>query len=278
MIALTKQIDEQGLMVFDDIHNMPVYNKPFSTPYMVVVLNLQGWVRAECDMRPVCFKPHDIAILPPRHILCAHESSPDYHAILIVMSVEFQNERKHASTDIFRDNFHYLLKPDLALTDEQFSMVRQLFGMVQKINSTKSANRWQMLGHLLDLLFLSLQDYRRENGIDEHHLSSHELLFNKFYHAITEHYRENREVRFYAEMFHLTPKHFASIIKKHTNINALEWINSYTTIQAKMLLLYQQQKTVQEIALHLGFNDQASFSRFFKSNTGMSPTEYRDVM
>ena len=33
--------------------------------------------------------------------------------------------------------------------------------------------------------------------------------------------------------------------------------------------------TIQEITNHLGFPDQASFSRFFKTNTGQSPTEYR---
>ena len=46
-------------------------------------------------------------------------------------------------------------------------------------------------------------------------------------------------------------------------------------IQAKALLLYQQRLTVQQIALRLGFADQATFSRFFKANTGLSPSEYR---
>ena len=254
MHSLSEQIDERGLMVFDDIRRMPVYHEPYTTPYMTICLNLEGWVQAECDMQPVCFRRHDIAVLTPHHILCAHESSPDYHAMLIVMSVKFQEEMKRHYTNVYRDNFFYLYQHDLSLTDEQFACVLHLFQMLRTVSLTESDNRWQMLGDLLDVLFLLLQDYRRQNGIDAHKHTPHEVLFASFYRAITEHYQQSREVRFYADMFHLSPKHFATIIKQHTNINALDWINSYVTIQAKILLRYHRQLTVQEIALRLGFS------------------------
>lgn len=276
LLSLTEQIDERGLMVFDDIRRMPVYNEPYSTPYMTIALNLEGWVRTECDMRPVCFRRHDIAVLAPQHILCALESSADYHAMLIVMSVKFQEEIKRHYTNIYRDNFFYLYQHDLSLTDEQFASVLHQFQMLHTVSLMESDNRWQMLGDLLDVLFLLLQDYRRQNGIDDHKYTPHEVLFARFYRAITEHYQQSREVRFYADMFHLSPKHFATIIKQHTNINALDWINSYVTIQAQTLLRYHRELTVQEIAIRLGFSEQASFSRFFKVNTGLSPTEYRE--
>ena len=276
LLSLTEQIDERGLMVFDNIRRMPVYNEPYSTPYMTIALNLEGWVRTECDMRPVCFRRHDIAVLAPQHILCALESSADYHAMLIVMSVKFQEEIKRHYTNIYRDNFFYLYQHDLSLTDEQFASVLHQFQMLHTVSLMESDNRWQMLGDLLDVLFLLLQDYRRQNGIDDHKYTPHEELFARFYRAITEHYQQSREVRFYADMFHLSPKHFATIIKQHTNINALDWINSYVTIQAQTLLRYHRELTVQEIAIRLGFSEQASFSRFFKVNTGLSPTEYRE--
>ena len=276
LLSLTEQIDERGLMVFDDIRRIPVYNEPYSTPYMTIALNLEGWVRAECDMRPVCFRRHDIAVLAPQHILCALESSADYRAMLIVMSVKFQEEIKRHYTNIYRDNFFYLYQHDLSLTDEQFASVLHQFQMLHTVSLMESDNRWQMLGDLLDVLFLLLQDYRRQKGIDDHKYTPHEELFARVYRAITEHYQQSREVRFYADMFHLSPKHFATIIKQHTNINALDWINSYVTIQAQTLLRYHRELTVQEIAIRLGFSEQASFSRFFKVNTGLSPTEYRE--
>ncbi len=275
LLSMTPQIDEQGLMVFD-VHSMPSYNEPFSTPYMVLALNLKGWVKAECDMRPVCFRRHDIAILPPRHILCAHETSADYHGLLIVLSRAFQEGRKQDSTDVYRDNFHYLSKPHISLNDDQFALVHQLFRLIKMLSRLTSPSREEQLTHLLNTFFLFLQDCRRANGFDEHQPSSQEQLFSCFYEAITKHFRQSREVRFYAELMHLSPKHFATIIKQHTGINALQWINGYVVIQAKILLRYNLQLTVQQISVYLGFSDQAAFSRFFKLQCGVSPSDYRD--
>lgn len=277
MLTMARQIEENGVMAFDAF-SMPSYDEPYITPYMVLALNLEGWVRAECDMRPVFFQRHDIAVLPPRHILRALSSSFDYHAILIVMSANFQEERKQDSNTVYRDNFHYLQHPHVSLDDDQFAVVHQVFSLVQTIsNQTNSPTRDEQITHLLNFLFLALQDYRRANGVSEHEPTAHEELFTRFYHAITQHYTKKREVRFYAELFHLSPKHFATIIKHHTKTNALEWINGYVMVQAKVMLRYQPEFTVQEISMKLGFPDQAAFSRFFKSRCGMSPTEYREM-
>jgi len=274
---MANQIDERGLMVFDDVHSMPSYGEPFTTPYMVLSLNLEGWVSAECDTRPVSFERHDIAVLLPTHVLCANEVSPDYHAILIVMSRDFQEARKQDSNVVYRDNFHYLTKPHVSLDEEQFDTIYQLFKLVKTVSESDSVTREEILTNLLNTVFLLLQDYRRKNGVEEHEPTSQDRLFIQFYHAITQHYTESREVRFYADMFHLSPKHFGTIIKEHTNTNALEWINGYVLVQAKMLLRHRTQMTVQEIALKLGFGDQATFSRFFRTRCGMSPSEYREL-
>ncbi len=276
LTAHPETIDERGLMVFDDIRSMPNYDEPFTTRYMVIPLNVRGRVYVECDMKPVIFQPHDIAVLPPHHILYTRESSDDYQAMLIVMSEDFQQEMKRRYVEIYRDNFHYFETPSISLNEEQYAVVSQLYGMLKTVSDKNSPHRMDMLGSLLSVLFMQLQDFRHENGIPDHQPSSHELLFNKFYQAITEHYRESREVHYYANLFHLSPKHFATVIKQHTGVNALQWISSYVIIQAKKMLRYHQEMTIQEISSRLGFIDQASFSRYFKTNAGMSPKEYRE--
>lgn len=275
IIARAQEIAERGLVVFDDIRSMPLYGDSYITDLMTIGVNLSGWVKAESDMRPIVFQPYDLAVLLPRHILHVQESSADYQAMLIVMSPAFQEEMKRSYPDVYRDNHHYLYQPDIHLTDRQFQRIVDIFRLIAAVSREDSPRRPTMLGRLLEVLFLQLQDYRRENGIEPHVPSPREELFTSFYSAIEQHYRESREVRFYASLFHLSPKHFATVIKDHTGINALEWINSYVTIQAKSLLRHKRQMTIQQIADHLGFPDQAAFSRYFKNTTGMSPTEYK---
>jgi AraC-like DNA-binding protein len=46
----------------------------------------------------------------------------------------------------------------------------------------------------------------------------------------------------------------------------------------KQMLAYEPAETVQSVADRFGFPDQASFCRYFKRETGLSPTEYRQSL
>lgn len=274
--ALPEDIDARGLMVFDDIRRMPNYGEPFSTSYMTIGLNLEGWVRVDCDTRPVLFQSHDIAILSPHHVLNARASSDDYRAMLIVMSPAFREEMQRRYPDIYRDNFNYRYHQFLHLGEAQFASVRQLFHMLLTVSRSDSPRRWDMLGDLIEVLFLLLQDYRQANGVPLLPPSPREEMFDQFNEAIVNYWRKSREVKFYADMFHLSPKHFSSVIKQQTGKNALDWINGYVVVQARMMLRHHPRMSVSQLAQYLGFQDQAAFSRFFKRNVGMSPMVFRE--
>ena len=44
----------------------------------------------------------------------------------------------------------------------------------------------------------------------------------------------------------------------------------------KHALTYEPETSIQAIADRFGFSEQASFARYFKKNTGVTPTEYRE--
>ena len=47
-------------------------------------------------------------------------------------------------------------------------------------------------------------------------------------------------------------------------------------MEAKKLLFMRRNLSMQAIANLLGFDEQAIFSRYFRRETGMSPTEFRN--
>ena len=87
-------------------------------------------------------------------------------------------------------------------------------------------------------------------------------------------YRQHRAVQYYAEKQRLTPRHFADIVKQESGYTPMEWINMITINQAKNLLR-QPDTQVKDVAAQLGFPEQFTFRKYFKTHTGMSPTEYQ---
>lgn len=75
-------------------------------------------------------------------------------------------------------------------------------------------------------------------------------------------------------MLNKSPKTLANILSAYQQPSAIRIIHNRIQAEARRLLLYTA-KSSKEIALMLGFEDQAAFSRFFKNAAGLSATEYR---
>lgn len=76
-------------------------------------------------------------------------------------------------------------------------------------------------------------------------------------------------------MLHKSPKTLSNIFSTCKLPSPLRVIHERIEAEAKRLLLYST-KSSKEIADLLGFEDQSSFSRFFKNMTGQSTVQFRN--
>lgn len=74
----------------------------------------------------------------------------------------------------------------------------------------------------------------------------------------------------------LSRPHFFKLFKKQMGVTPNLYLSTLRAEQAIEDLLTTE-KSVTDIAYDLGFSSQASFTRFFSSNVGISPSEYRRV-
>ena len=81
-------------------------------------------------------------------------------------------------------------------------------------------------------------------------------------------------VKYFAEKCFLSPNYFCDLIKKETGRTPQEYIQGKIIDIAKEQLLGTA-KTINEISYALGFQYSQHFNRYFKRNTGMTPSEYR---
>ncbi len=69
--------------------------------------------------------------------------------------------------------------------------------------------------------------------------------------------------------------HLNKVLKETTGKSTTEIVNGRIAEEAK-ILLKQTQRNVSEIAFALGFDEVAHFSNFFKKQTSLSPSKYRN--
>lgn len=79
-----------------------------------------------------------------------------------------------------------------------------------------------------------------------------------------------------ASKLHLSANYFGDLIKKETGTTALDYIQSKLIDEAKTRI-FDNGKTINEIAGSLGFKYQQHFTRLFKQKTGMTPNEFRNL-
>ena len=83
-----------------------------------------------------------------------------------------------------------------------------------------------------------------------------------------------RGAKFYADKLCLTPNYMSGVIKSYTGKTAVEWVNEYVILEAK-LMLKDSTLSIQEIAYRLNFPTQSAFGKYFKKLVGVGPKEYR---
>ena len=102
-----------------------------------------------------------------------------------------------------------------------------------------------------------------------------EQVFVNFIQSLASHHAERRTVAEYAAEASLSVRHFSTLVQQHTGRTPMQWIHLFTIWQAQRLLL-QTNLQIKEIADRLGFPEQFTFRKYFKTHTGISPTDYRN--
>lgn len=99
-------------------------------------------------------------------------------------------------------------------------------------------------------------------------------LTNKFLALLEKNYATCKMVSDYAEELFVTSNYLNEIVKKVSGFPASYHIRQRIVLEAKRQAIYAN-ASMKEIAYHLGFDDIAHFSKFFKNVSGMSFTEFK---
>ena len=100
-------------------------------------------------------------------------------------------------------------------------------------------------------------------------------LYNRLMALVAEHYREARDVAFYAQQMRVTTKYLSQITRRLTDKSPKQVISDYLMREVERDLI-STSLTIQEIAYQYGFETQSLFCKFFRNQRGCSPTAFRN--
>ncbi|MDR0264764.1 MAG: helix-turn-helix transcriptional regulator [Sphingobacterium sp.] len=104
-------------------------------------------------------------------------------------------------------------------------------------------------------------------------MSTQDYQISRFILLVHGNFRSQRKVKFYAENLMITANYLNILCRKFLGMTATQFISQQIINEMKSEMLISN-KSIKQIASEMNFIDLSTFSTYFKSNTGMSPSEY----
>lgn len=165
------------------------------------------------------------------------------------------------------------------LNDKSMNGVSRFFGTLLAEHSLKEQSEYMglslrhlfcaMIYHICDAV-LDKNLTSAPTGVKERSSEYFERLMN----LLSEHYREQRNVEFYADKMHISSKHLSRVIRNYTGKSVHQWIDEFVALEIKNLLKYSNM-SIQQISYYLNFPNPSFMGQYFKRITGLTPGEYK---
>lgn len=111
-------------------------------------------------------------------------------------------------------------------------------------------------------------------SIDPHNLKPEDLS-NLLENYLLNNYSSITSINDISDKFGFTNEYLSKVLKKYVGETPLKYLTKIRINKSKQLLINQPELEIKRIAELVGYKDAFYFSRVFKSNVGIYPTDYR---
>lgn len=177
--------------------------------------------------------------------------------------------------------FNNLYQPPVTRVDiPSITTLQGLFEQIRKEMETPSLAQFEILVSYLKIVLITasrLKAAQNPELISAPGDTHESFILQHLKEAIERDFKKKHTPAEYAEELNISAKALARLTRNYFNRTLTELISERIIIEAKREL-YLTRKTIKEIAYELGYADEYYFSRFFKSNTEVSPQLYRETV
>lgn len=167
--------------------------------------------------------------------------------------------------------------PKLQLGQQQFVEIEKITQQIEREFSTSDDEfSIRIIRSLLQVLILKL--IRIKSGENNHSTEErHHLNFIRLQELVQQEWVEHKKVNHYALQMNVTTKTLNNITQRVIGKSAKSFIDEIVTLQIKRLLI-NSPLSFKEVAYKAGFSDPTNFFKYFRKQTGLSPSQFKEEL
>ncbi|KFC20348.1 AraC family transcriptional regulator [Chryseobacterium sp. FH1] len=258
-----------GQILFNELHGERSIDSPHKHDFFIINIFEKGKGNHTIDFVSYQIQNCQVHLVFPDQVHQWHIEKGTIGYQLMISRSWFEN----LLSSLRFSALFYQNHPVVDLSDHLFQSFLYEFRSIQKEMEGQNIF-WKMVQKRCEIigLMISKSVEARFKGYDAIHSNP---VISKFLNLIDSNFKVERSVSFYADKLHISANYLNIICKKILNTSASSLIQNRILLEAKRLLKVSKM-SVKDIVYDLGFYDHASFSKFFKSNTGMTATQFKE--
>lgn len=211
------------------------------------------------------------------------DASDDFQAALLVVDPEYyeqttglnqqlsmaEGDPSMAEAEVSKAPFYVY-----QLSRSRAQRLMEYYTQVSDVIHHDHFHKDEMIRHLVYVFHLIIYELLTGHVEENTDMSHKENIYRVFVFTARKHFREHRQLKYYAERQNITTTYLSRVIKDRTGSTAYSYIETLLYNEIRKLLR-NTDLPVSEIAFRLHFNEQSALTNFFKLHAGMSPSEYR---
>lgn len=256
-------------LLFNELYGERSIIEPHKHDFFIINLFEKGKGTHTIDFREYPVENHQIHLLFPDQV---HHWQIEKETIGYQLMISREWYESFLPSLRFSASY-YQYHPVISLSEPVYQSLRYEFQMIQNELDSEPIF-WELIQKRSELIGL-LVSKTAEGAFKDFEMYNSNPIISKFLTLIDSHFKTERSVSFYAEKLNISANYLNIVCKKNLNVSASSLIQDRILLEAKRLLKVSEM-SVKDIVYDLGFYDHASFSKFFKAQTGMTPSQFKE--
>lgn len=249
--------------------NMPGVDYAHRDDYYIFISVESGRAKVLIDFEEHEITENEIFCILPGQVHSPIDKTPTIEgSFLAVDSLLVRNEYKETFEQL------YLKRNKIKLSQDTTTDLKHTFSIInRRLKSNEQlAEQHILYDFISSYIGIFAEAYQKEQAIPTNNQPA--IIVFRYKSLLCENYKTLKRPSQYAEKLNITSAYLNECVKKITGLTASDWIQNEISLQAKRLLFYTN-LNIKEIALQLGYEDWAYFTRLFTKTAKLSPTQFR---